>query len=91
MRDWRKDAACLGEPLEIFFPDGNCDDKWDQALAVCNRCHVRMECLSLVMDLDNFSDRYGMFGGLTPSERANARRLNARTACSTNLRGGINQ
>lgn len=86
MRDWRRDAACLGEPLEIFFPDGNTDDKWDQALTVCNRCPVRMDCLALVMDLDDFSDRYGMFGGLTPSERATRRHLRMRSACSTNPR-----
>lgn len=88
MKDWRKDAACLGEPLDIFFPDGNCDDKWDTAMAVCRRCDVRDECLQLVIGLDDFSDRYGVFGGMTPSERVTLRHNRARLARTMNAQGG---
>lgn len=73
MSRWTDRAACLGEPMEVFFPESNADDKWHAAIDVCSRCPVTRECLALVMHLDDFSDRYGMFGGLTPSQRASLR------------------
>lgn len=68
-RYWQDDAACLGEPLEVFFPEGTSDKKWQRAIDICRRCTVRKECLDLVIGLDELTDRYGIFGGLTPYQR----------------------
>jgi hypothetical protein len=73
MREWTNCAACIGHPLEVFFPESNNDDKWHAAIDICSQCPVTRECLALVIGLDDFSDRYGMFGGLTPSQRASLR------------------
>lgn len=70
---WQDRAACVGEPIDVFFPETNADDKWHAAIAICSRCSVTRECLRLVLALDDFSDRYGMFGGLTPSQRVSLR------------------
>jgi len=73
MSRWSDRAACIGHPLDVFFPESNTDDKWHQAIDICSGCTVTRECLALVIDLDDFSDRYGMFGGLTPSQRVSLR------------------
>jgi hypothetical protein len=66
---WQDDAACLGEPLSVFFPEGTTDKKWQRAIAICQQCTVQKQCLDLVIGLDELSDRYGVFGGLTPYQR----------------------
>lgn len=68
---WREDAACLNAATEIFFPSGRGtgEERWDAAKAICVNCTVRKQCLSLVIDLEEHDDRWGVFGGLSPMER----------------------
>jgi WhiB family transcriptional regulator, redox-sensing transcriptional regulator len=77
-RDWRERAACCDVDPELFFPATDigplCREQIDRAKAVCARCPVQVECLS-------FALRYlpeGVAGGLTASERCEARPAAAR-------------
>jgi len=73
---WSEDAACRGKPASVFFPDhiGFNDHRYDEALAICADCTVRQECLEMVIVLEDTDDRWGVFGGLTPTQRAKLRR-----------------
>ena len=67
---WRDDAACRWLKTSIFFPkDAREPDAYKTARAICETCTVRTDCLSLVLGLEPTDDKWGMFGGLTPSER----------------------
>ncbi len=67
---WLRDAACLNEDAELFFPlaeTGPANERQiAQAKAVCAGCPVKTDCLRFA--LDNGLDE-GVFGGLTPEER----------------------
>jgi len=68
IQPWRKQAACKGVPLEVFFPEtGN----YIEAKQICDNCPVSRDCLE--MSLSFTEDEYGMFGGKTPRQRANIR------------------
>ena len=66
--DWMDLAACKGLPNRVFFP---LDRRYGGARAVCATCPVRQECLDDALAL---GAKRGMFGGLTPSQRARLRR-----------------
>lgn len=73
--DWEKDAKCLGEDPELFFP-GRAKAVYritaTKAKAICQGkdgrpvCPVREECLTHALDQD---ERYGIWGGLSHRER----------------------
>jgi WhiB family redox-sensing transcriptional regulator len=72
---WADRAACRGVPSSVFFPDipsGDCRPfYWDRARAYCGRCPVREDCLAFCLPFEKAAGRRdGMWGGLTPSERA---------------------
>ena len=71
---WEMRAACREVVTEVFFPGDASKDprKWDGARAVCGACPVRAECLAdaLAVEGNRATSRHGMFGGLTPEERA---------------------
>ena len=72
---WREDALCIGQPLEVFFASQTlAEDRWDAAKVVCKKCTVKKQCLKLVINLPDDDDRWGVFGGLTPPQRAKLRR-----------------
>lgn len=63
--DWRQQAACAETDPELWFPDG-----WHEspdAIAICNTCPVRQECLDDALRMDD--NAFGIRGGLYPSER----------------------
>jgi len=72
---WRQRAACRGMGPEPFFPRGEAEEEAAHQVAaaksVCAGCHVRLHCLTyaLAAHVD-----HGVWGGLTPSERAGLRR-----------------
>ncbi len=71
--DWRREAACLPHDSELFFPARTAyrGDEVARAKAVCRRCPVREECLRAAM---NGREKIGIWGGLTPAERARLHR-----------------
>lgn len=74
---WRADAACRPLDSALFFPDRMTyrNDEVARAKAVCRRCPVREQCLAAAMD---GREKIGIWGGLTPEERANLRRRERR-------------
>ena len=66
---WQRDAACLGKPTEMFFPEGKGTGP-GEALKVCAGCPVRVECYEWA-EAEGFV--YGVFGGLSERQRRAAR------------------
>jgi WhiB family redox-sensing transcriptional regulator len=69
--EWCARAACIGHPLEMFFPTRG--ESNQPAFQVCGRCEVRVDCLNEALgdpDLD-----HGVRGGLSANARGNARKL----------------
>lgn len=73
---WEHRAACRGADGEIFFPvaapnTGTWHAQAALALAYCDRCRVRLQCLAAAIDggID-----WGIWGGTTPEERRTALR-----------------
>jgi hypothetical protein len=77
VQPWEDDAPCREIGAEIFHPVGRGAELTaavQTAKAVCrNQCPVRTQCLALALELEGDADRYsrdGIWGGLTPQERA---------------------
>ena len=70
--EWIEDALCrrLGLQTEIFFPERARSSL--PAKQVCRECPVRQECLAdqLEYEARGTGQITGIFGGLTPSQRA---------------------
>ena len=76
MTDWRAYAKCLGMDAEVFFPAADSYPSPHaaklavrEAKGVCGTCRVRQPCLE-----ENIHERFGVWGGTTPDERARLRR-----------------
>ncbi len=82
--DWIDQALCakVGDPSD-WFPESS--GEWieelaaaRQAIQVCNQCPVRLKCLQMALDTEVVregqpsaaSARHGIYGGLTPTQRA---------------------
>jgi WhiB family redox-sensing transcriptional regulator len=64
---WKDDAACLNrDPSWWDYDTGPTTAQNNKAIAICNRCPVRTECLTDAMD--NKAE-HGIWGGLTPLDR----------------------
>lgn len=71
---WWDDALCKGLDANIFFPERpQGRDYFAVARSYCKNCEVRTACLEEALSYDADTDRFGMFGGLTPKERARLR------------------
>ena len=73
--DWQDQAACVGVRLDMFFPRPGRPIKHDiiPAKQHCAICPVQQQCLdwALTFEGDTTSHyRHGVFGGMTPGERA---------------------
>lgn len=69
---WERLAACRDSDLDFF------DDEPDAVAAakkVCSSCPVRLQCLHKGREED-----FGIWGGLTPSERRKAAKKRAAAA-----------
>jgi hypothetical protein len=53
------DAACAGQPTEMFFPETKADA--DAALAVCATCPARAACFEAAQARN---ERFGVWGGV---------------------------
>ncbi|MFI6843115.1 WhiB family transcriptional regulator [Kitasatospora sp. NBC_00085] len=70
--NWQARAACRGGDTALFFhPAGERgqahDEREQEAKRVCARCPVRRACLEHALRVH---ETYGVWGGLTESERA---------------------
>lgn len=77
--DWRHRAACKSEDPELFFPVGDTGPALLQiakAKAVCRRCPVQAQCLNWAL---TSGQDFGVWGGLSETERRAVRQRNART------------
>lgn len=71
------EAACREASTEVFFPPTK--STYAEARPLCAACPLatKQTCLDLAMRAEagsGASGRYGMFGGLTPAERADLAR-----------------
>ncbi|MEU0674659.1 WhiB family transcriptional regulator [Streptomyces sp. NPDC006172] len=77
-RAWLRDAACVGEDPELFFPlaERESDPQAARALAVCRRCRVLLACRSWAIEQ---GEDAGIWGATTAAQRR---------AISKEVRGG---
>ena len=68
--EWRKDAACLGYPVNDWFPETKELNLQDGPLSICEKCPVIMECLEYALVYEN----EGIWGGTLPADRVRIRR-----------------
>jgi len=66
---WMSDALCAETAPEMFFPEKGTSSA--AAKKVCAACDVRERCLEYALS-NNLLD--GIYGGLSPKERARLRR-----------------
>lgn len=75
MRDWTEDAACIGIPTDLYFPEqGTSANATDvkMLLRICGECTVASECLAEALELEGDcgrNRRFGIWGGKTPQQR----------------------
>lgn len=65
---WREEAACKGQPIDLFFPPSSLKNDHPlilEAKAICYRCPVSKQCL------EASDGQFGIWGGKTQSERRN--------------------
>ena len=73
-RDWSDLAACRDIETDLFFPVGDSGPalrQVEQAKAVCARCPVIQECLTVAL---RTGQEHGIWGGETAEERRATRR-----------------
>lgn len=66
---WAAHALCRFDDPKLYFTDSGTG----AALATCRTCPVRVQCLDMAMAAEgdrSAGSRFGIFGGLTPEERA---------------------
>lgn len=65
--DWTTQAACIGIPVEVFFPEQGCTPHFiAEAKAICASCPVVSECLNHALTTP---EPAGIWGGTTPKAR----------------------
>lgn len=72
---WMLQAACRGMDPALFFPPRGGNEQCREALAVCDRCPVRAECLDYALSEPSL---VGIWGGA--SDRARRRMPKTTTA-----------
>ncbi|MFH8255506.1 WhiB family transcriptional regulator [Streptomyces roseolus] len=81
MESWRADAACQEVDPDLFFPVGTGSPalaQAEEAKRVCRRCPVREPCLRSALAQPH--PPYGVWGGLTETERRSLERRTRRRA-----------
>lgn len=73
-REWQRDAACRGMPVEIFFPEDGSTLQATQALAICAQCPVVQDCRAYADSTETVSTTCGVLGAETPNVRIARRR-----------------
>jgi len=70
------DRACNGVDVEVFFPLDTDRRGVALAKAVCADCPWTTGCLEAAMEIETSgrAQRYGVYAGLTPRQRADLQR-----------------
>lgn len=71
---WMLDAACRGHPPDDWFAEANTAESHaarKRAVAVCEECPVRAECLEFAVETNQ---AHGTWGGVGERERRRLRR-----------------
>lgn len=71
--EWKQHAACAGVDPEIFYPEHGGSSR--PARAICATCPVREPCLRYALFNDSDAFSFGVWGGTSPRERRELRRL----------------
>ena len=80
---WEIDAACAQIGGDLWFPYHYDANSVELPVSICNECPVRELCLDRAMQAEGGVPgrrRYGIFGGLMPTERADLAALQERAA-----------
>jgi WhiB family redox-sensing transcriptional regulator len=77
--NWINDAACRGVSLGTFFLEkGKATERYpyQRAKNLCQQCPVQTDCLeyAMLIETDPTYGRHGVYGGLSPDERATLHR-----------------
>ena len=73
VNDWMRQAACLDEEPEVFFPPGpTALEHINEAKAVCRGCPVVSDCLRVALADPTL---VGVWGGTSESQRVEIRRM----------------
>lgn len=69
---WRDQAACAAPVVdpEVMYPESMTGARTSEARRICRACPVKADCLTHALETDQ---REGIWGGLTPKERARFR------------------
>ncbi|MFD5496171.1 WhiB family transcriptional regulator [Streptomyces sp. NPDC001812] len=72
-RGWIRDAACVGEDPELFFPliERESEPQVARARAVCHRCRVLLACRRWAVEQ---GEDVGIWGATTAAQRRAIRR-----------------
>jgi predicted RecB family nuclease len=63
---WWEHAKCVGEDVELFFPERDTSPRYIQvAKSICHGCEVQMECLEAALETDSL----GIWAGTDEKER----------------------
>jgi WhiB family redox-sensing transcriptional regulator len=74
--DWQRNAACEGMSVDLFFPEST-DILDDRVIRICTTCPIKELC----RDWAIVHDEYGVWGGLTDSQRAQVNTTRSRVRC----------
>lgn len=71
-RSWQRQANCMGVDPDLFFPERGASTR--EAKEVCRGCVVQEDCLEYAL---SYSEKFGIWGGLSERERRKIRRSRA--------------
>jgi WhiB family transcriptional regulator, redox-sensing transcriptional regulator len=74
---WRLSAACLDMPTDLFLSNLEATEPDPEAVAVCDRCPVRAECMAEALAYDD----WGVRAGTSHRQRQQLRRRYRRVIC----------
>lgn len=63
---WKLNGACVGANPEWFFPTPGNTTMTDAAVSLCNKCPVRVKCLTYALETDS---AWGIWGATTEKQR----------------------
>jgi WhiB family transcriptional regulator, redox-sensing transcriptional regulator len=73
--DWRADASCREVDIDVFFAVDEASQR--EAIAICETCPVRGECLEYAITA---REQYGVWGGVREQDRKRLVRSRGRDA-----------